>query len=155
MPIDGQLMILFNTILAALFGGIIGLEREISKKPAGLRTHMLISASSFLLVALGGVLVESFQNSPSIDFVRTDPVRIIEAIIVGVSFIGGGIIIQNKEKGAVRNLTTAASVLFSATIGICVALKLYYLAGGISLFSLTVNYAIYQLEKMLPKKSED
>lgn len=158
MDFGPQLQILLTTVIAAGLGGVLGLEREISHKPAGLRTNMLVAASAAILVSLASVLMDTYQESQFGGIIQSDPLRIIEAVVVAVGFIGGGLIIQNKDKGRVRNLTTAATVLFAATIGIAVALQQYILAVGITAIVLVVNLALYQFERQLPesvKRKED
>lgn len=154
MDFGPQIQILITTFIAAGLGGVLGLEREFSHKPAGLRTNMLVASSAAILVSLGTVLVETFQESQFANIIQSDPIRIIEAIVVAVGFIGGGLIIQNKDEGRVKNLTTAATVLFAATIGISTALHQYVLAVGITVFVLVVNLAIYQFEKKLPESNK-
>lgn len=106
--------------LAALLGALIGLEREWNGKPAGLRTHMLVAASSSLFVLLGFSAVETFRKL-ELASVRTDPIRILQAIVIGVSFLGAGTILRDRT-GQVEGLTTAASVLITSAIGVAVAL---------------------------------
>ncbi|HEX9637014.1 MAG TPA: MgtC/SapB family protein [Acidobacteriota bacterium] len=148
-----QLLVLGQIGIALLLSGLIGLERELAHKPAGLRTHMLVGAVATMLVALGGVIVQSFSDHPSL---RTDPIRIFEAIIVGISFLGTGTIIQRRHQERVEGLTTAASLLFTAGIGISVALKQHVLAGGATVLILIVNRLLGQLEGvMLRRRGED
>jgi putative Mg2+ transporter-C (MgtC) family protein len=116
-------------------GAVIGVERELSDKPAGLRTHMLVSGAAALLVAIGETLVTA-DVWPA-DVLQADPVRIIEAVITGVAFLGAGTIIRQGE-GHVEGLTTAASLLFVAGVGICVALHQLVLAAGVTVLALLV-----------------
>ncbi|MBD3289076.1 hypothetical protein GF337_09750 [candidate division KSB1 bacterium] len=85
---DLQVEIIGKVALAILLGGIIGLEREVAKKPAGVRTNMLITGAASLLVAIGDIQVARFENSEIQEFITIDPIRTVEAIIVGLSFIG-------------------------------------------------------------------
>ncbi len=139
---------MFATVVtAALLGGIIGIERELSRKSAGLRTHMLVCAASALLVILGGILSETYRTMHPADILRIDPINIIQAIIVGVSFIGGGAIIKDERKNVVDNLTTATSILFTAAVGIAVALGQIYLAVGLTALLVGVNYGLLLFER--------
>jgi putative Mg2+ transporter-C (MgtC) family protein len=122
-----NLEILFQLGLAVLLGGAIGLDRERAEKPAGFRTHMLVCASSALLVILGAQIDLRYREIIGADVVRTDPIRVVQTIITGISFIGAGTIMRHK-KGAVEGLTTAATLLFAATIGIGVGVGSYLLA---------------------------
>jgi putative Mg2+ transporter-C (MgtC) family protein len=141
-----QLFVLLDVLIAVLLGGVIGYERERKNKPAGLRTHMIISGSAALIYALNEVLINHFNASIKNDALGIDPTRIIHAIIVGVSFIGAGTILKSKQKDQVHNLTTAATILLSATVGISVAMKQYILAVGITLILLLINTIIHKLE---------
>ncbi len=106
--------------IAAALGAAIGLEREIAGKPAGLRTHMLVATAAALLLTLGFAVVADFREETGMS-VRTDPIRIIQAIVIGISFLGTGTILHERS-GRVEGLTTAASILVTAAIGIAVAL---------------------------------
>jgi len=79
--------------------------------------------------------------------VTTDPVRIIEAVIVGISFLGAGTIMQRRYKGSVEGLTTAASILVTAAIGITVSLQLFLLAALTTAAILIVNRALSYFER--------
>ena len=136
MPISPQFEVLLEILLALIFGGVIGFERELQDKPAGLRTHMLAAGTAALFIALGNFVVNEFEY-PS--FVTTDPIRIIQAIIVGISFLGAGTILQRNDGGGIEGLTTAASVLAAAGVGISLALRLYILAIGMTALILITN----------------
>jgi putative Mg2+ transporter-C (MgtC) family protein len=123
-----QVVALGEISLAMVLGGAIGLERELAGKPAGLRTHMLVAGSAALLVALGNIIVAAFEQSLPSDAIRSDPIRIIQAIIVGISFLGAGTIFRSSGDEQVVGLTTSAAVLFTAGIGIAVGLTQILLA---------------------------
>lgn len=73
--------------LAALLAGLLGLEREIKGKPAGLRTHILVGVGAALLVLLGDVYVARFESEFGGGMVRADPIRLIQAVVVGISLV--------------------------------------------------------------------
>jgi putative Mg2+ transporter-C (MgtC) family protein len=100
---------------------VLGIEREYAGKPAGLRTHILVCAASALFVMLGIEVVEQFSEEMR-ETSTPDPLRIIQAIVVGISFLGAGTILRTGE-GDVEGLTTAASILMTAAIGIAVAIQ--------------------------------
>lgn len=152
---QSQLWILLDVFIASVLSGFIGWEREFSQKPAGFRTHMIVGSVSCLLVSLGSILLNSFNEYPFQEALRTDPLRIIEAIIVGVSFIGAGTILKSTDKEKVRFLTTAATILFSAGIGISVALKQYILALGVTVLALLINHLMRLIDKKLKKKASN
>jgi putative Mg2+ transporter-C (MgtC) family protein len=119
-----------------LFGAVIGLEREAKDKPAGLRTHMLMAGAATLLVSLGSVIVKDFNAALGTQLVETEPLRIIGAVVTGVSFLGAGTILRRGDEHQVEGLTTAASLLVSATVGMCAALSKWVLAVGVTILAL-------------------
>ena len=137
---------LLDVFIALVLGGLIGFEREKSDKPAGLRTHMLISASSCLFLFLGISISHDVSRQLSAEAMGVDPTRILHAIIVGISFIGAGTILKSREGMAIRYLTTAATILAAAAIGIAVGLHLYVLAVGATLLTLLVSFVVGYFE---------
>ena len=147
-----ELLLLGKIILASLLGGLVGLEREFADKPAGLRTHMLVGATSTFLVIVA-VRAVSFLGDQ--DLIRTDPIRILEAIVVGVSFLGAGTILKNVRKGdqSVEGLTTSASILSVAAVGIAVGLNAFILAIGVTLWNLFVNWGINYIVHLVKRRA--
>ena len=135
-----ELSILLHVIIASFLSGLIGFEREKVDKPAGIRTNMLVGGGVALLVSLGKIIVEDYNQSGLSEFISADPTRVIQAIIVGISFIGAGIVLQIEKAYKIKYLTTAATILFSSGIGISIALQQYYLGVGVTVFILFVNY---------------
>jgi putative Mg2+ transporter-C (MgtC) family protein len=127
-----QIWILGVVALAMVLGGAVGLEREAKDKPAGLRTHMLVAGAAAFLVALSDVAVNRFNVDLGAGLVRSDPIRIIQAVITGISFLGAGTILRHKGSDHVEGLTTAASLLFVAGLSVCVALSQVLLAIGVT-----------------------
>ncbi|HSO07255.1 MAG TPA: MgtC/SapB family protein [Pelomicrobium sp.] len=146
-----QLQILAEVLLAMLLGGAIGVEREIADKPAGFRTHMLIAGAAALLVALGEMLREAGAVDSGAGVVASDPVRVIEAIITGVAFVGAGTIIRGR-RNAVEGVTTAASLLMSAAIGIAVALRAFTLAVSATVLTVLVLRLVGTMERRLRRR---
>src|SRR5438552_7461221 len=105
-------------VLAALLGGAIGLEREVSEHPAGLRTHMTVALGAALFGVLSAFGFTEFLGRHPPTAARVDVTRIASQVVVGVGFLGGGAIL--KEGGSVRGLTTAASLWVTAAIGLAV-----------------------------------
>jgi putative Mg2+ transporter-C (MgtC) family protein len=110
-------------LLAAFLGGLIGLERDLSGQPAGLRTHIALAVGAALFGVLSGYGFQAFDASRSVTNFQVDPTRIASNIVVGVGFLGGGTIL--KEGARVRGLTTAASLWVTAAIGLGCALGMY------------------------------
>ena len=108
-----SLEIAARIVLSILLGAVLGWEREARSKPAGLRTHMLVSmgSASFTLLTL-----ELFQTVVSTSQSQVDPIRIVEGIIGGIGFLGAGTIIRSR--GAVEGITTAASIWVAGAIGV-------------------------------------
>ena len=101
-------------VLAVVFGGLIGLEREIVHRPAGVRTHMLVSLGSALFVLI------------TLATLPTEIARIIAGIATGIGFLGAGTIFRDKDH--VRGLTTAASIWAVSGIGIAMGTGYYFAA---------------------------
>ena len=122
MITDGQ--IFFRLLLSAFLSGLIGLEREINRKGAGLRTHILVTLGSCLIMLTSLYLFDIYK-----DKVPLDPGRIAAGVITGIGFLGAGTIMREKE--GVKGLTTAASLWVVAGIGLAVGVG-FYSAGVIT-----------------------
>jgi putative Mg2+ transporter-C (MgtC) family protein len=133
--LDAQGGIVLHVLAAMGLGALLGLERELAGKPAGLRTHMLVAGAAALLVAMGDVVIESIDREVDVR-VASDPMRIIEAVITGVSFLGAGTIIRRSGEDEVEGLTTAASILVTAGIGVAVALGQWIVAVALTVIVL-------------------
>jgi len=126
-----DLSILLRLVVAVVLGGVIGWERESAGKAAGVRTHMLVAVGAALFVALADAVVERFAVAqPQGVDIRADPVRIIEAVVTGISFLGAGTIFVSHGRERVEGLTTAASIWVTAAVGIAVGLERFLLAAG-------------------------
>jgi putative Mg2+ transporter-C (MgtC) family protein len=150
-----QLAILAEVFLAMILGGIIGFERATANKPAGFRTHMLVAGAAALLVGLSDALLDRFNTGAYADLIRSDPIRVIQAIIAGISFLGAGTIFRHPKKQHVEGLTTAASLLFSGAIGVCVALRQFVLALAVTLLTLTVLRGVEFIERRINKSTDE
>ena len=106
---------LLRLALAALLGGLIGVERELREREAGLRTHLLVSVGSALFTIVGAYGFHDFIESGEA-VVRTDPTRIAAQIVTGIGFLGAGAII--RQGLSVRGLTTAATLWVVAAVGL-------------------------------------
>ncbi|TBW27985.1 MgtC/SapB family protein [Gramella sp. KN1008] len=117
---------LFKTGAAAMAGLLMGLERQFKGKPAGLKTNMLVAlgASAFIIISL------IFENSDT-----TDMTRILGQIVVGVGFLGAGVILHGQNKREVKGLATAATIWCSAAAGCFAGFGLYV---PLLLFTLSV-----------------
>lgn len=147
-----ELWIILDVAIAAVLAGIVGIEREKDDKPAGLKTNMIVGSISCYFVATSTHLIDWLNDQHSTIF-PADPLRLIQAIVIGVSFIGAGTILKSEEKNTVLYLTTAATLLYSAAIGMSVALHQYVLAGGMSILILLINWVIKRIVAKLQNKN--
>lgn len=127
---------------ALLCGGLIGIDRELHHRPAGLRTHMLVSLASALFTILTFEIVAGV--SADNDALGIDPIRVVEALTAGVAFLAAGTIIVNQ--GDVRGLTTGASLWLAGAAGLATGMGLYWLAYLVTLAALAI-LAIMQVVK--------
>lgn len=121
-----ELTVVLRLLLAILLGGVIGFEREARNRPAGLRTHILVSlaAASFTLITVE-IYHEVSSTGPG-GAARADPVRIVDAVTAGVAFIAAGAII--KSQGDVRGLTTGVAIWLAGAIGVACGIGFYLVA---------------------------
>jgi putative Mg2+ transporter-C (MgtC) family protein len=120
MSLDAQLVI--RIVVGTLLGGIIGYERDIHKRPAGLRTHAVVALASATFMVVSTHLVY-FQNFHEGDFVEVDASRIAASVVSGIGFLAGGAILRNGI--TVQGLTTAAGLWLVAAIGLCAGAGMY------------------------------
>jgi putative Mg2+ transporter-C (MgtC) family protein len=146
-PWEPQLAVLLSTAWAMLLGGVIGLERELKSRPAGFRTHMLVAGAAALLVGLGDLIANHFSAQHSEQMLRIDPIRLIEAVVTAVGFLGAGAIFRRAGGNSIAGLTTAASLLMVATIGIAAGLHAQFLALGATLLTLGVLVVLAWVER--------
>jgi len=129
---------------AAGLAFLLGLERELRGKPAGLRSHMLVSvgAAAFILIGLH-ILMTTANGDPS---ARIDPSRIVEGVIGGIGFLGAGSIIQSR--GNIQGITTGASIWISGAIGVACGLGTLGLAGMVTAlaFAIVVVLGLFERE---------
>lgn len=138
MELSNDVSILLRVAAAMVFGGVLGIEREMGKHAAGLRTHMLIAGAAALIVGLGDSVAEHFQQERYRDLLQVDPVRLIEAVVACVGFIAAGTILRGSRDGEVSGLTTASSLIMTAAIGIAVGIGAYVVAFGVCVMCVVV-----------------
>ena len=133
--------------LSVLLCGIVGLERQISQKSAGVRTHTLVGMGS-----AGFTLVSAFGFSNVLgEATNLDPSRIAAQIVSGVGFLGAGVIFMRRD--VVRGLTTAATIWVSAAIGMACGAGMVALAVAMTVFQLLALVVLAPLGQMLPSSS--
>jgi len=126
--------VIIRLVAATLLGGIVGIQRQTTGKPAGLRTHMLVSlATAAFVVSCSGAGMSSDGVS-----------RVIQGIVTGIGFIGAGSILKLSRQHEIRGLTTAASVWMTAAIGVTVGIG----SLGIALMLTILTIVILALERL-------
>lgn len=111
--LGAQLLLLAHVVWAMALGAIVGAERERSDKPAGLRTHMLVAGAAALVTGVSLSLMSAGGQG--------DPSRGLHAVMTGIGFLGAGAILRPKGDHAPTGLTTAATVFYTAALGVGVA----------------------------------
>lgn len=133
---------LLKIFLACVLGGIIGLERESVNRPAGFRTHILVSVGATVVMITNIELVRIM-----IETAEVQPGRFGASVISGIGFLGAGTII--KEGSTVKGLTTAASLWTTACIGLALGSGLYAIAFGATIFVFLTLEVFPKIEKKL------
>ena len=126
---------------------MLGLERELHGKPAGLRSHMLVSlgASAFIMMGLH-ILFSTADGDPS---ARIDPTRIVQGVIGGIGFLGAGSIIQSR--GNIQGITTGASIWTAGAIGVACGIGNLALAGMVTIMALIIMVILGFVERKIIK----
>ncbi len=128
-------------LISTLLGTVVGFERQMGRKPAGLRTHVLVCLGSTMFVLLAPHAMRDFGMT------QFDPTRIVHGVVTGVGFLGAGSIL--RQEGYVHGLTTAASIWMVAAIGVSVGVHAYSLAVVGTVLALVVLEGFRWVEKFL------
>lgn len=131
-----ELALIGKLILAAALGGFVGAERSHTGKPAGVRTYALVSMGAALFTIISQI---GFSNTASLD-----PSRVVSQIVMGIGFIGAGLIMHHGSR--VEGLTTAAGLWVVSAVGVSVGLGLYTLAVAGAILALFLLWAVGHLE---------
>lgn len=135
------MMVALKLFIAIVCGAVIGLEREIHEKAAGLRTHILVCMGACLFAMIGLSLVSRYNTA--------DPLRIAQGILIGIGFLGGGVIM--KEGASIVGLTTAAGIWVMGAIGLAIGVGKFQMAFLGTLFSFLTISLFGKVEKLLKK----
>lgn len=138
--VSTDLVPFFQILIAVLLGSILGIQRSLAGKTAGMRTYGLVAMGSCLLIVISELVTVSYVGTTSFD-----PMRLAAGIVTGIGFIGAGLIIFKDSK--LSGLTTAAGLWVVSAIGMAVGFKLYALsifATFLTLFVLTVLWSVEQ-----------
>lgn len=136
MAYDAELLL--RVFVAGLLSAALGWERESAGKPAGLRTHVLVGMASCLFVVAGEAAALNYPATQAA--IRIEPFAIIQAVAIGVGFLGSGVVFMTGQQHRI-GLTTAASIWATAAMGLTVGFGRYLLAvgaAGLLLFTLRV-----------------
>ncbi|RUO33328.1 MgtC/SapB family protein [Aliidiomarina soli] len=129
--------------VAAGLALFLGLERELHGKPAGLRSHMLVSLGSATFIIIGmSILFATAEGDPS---ARIDPSRVVEGVIGGIGFLGAGSIIRSG--GHIQGITTGASIWLAGAIGVSAGINNFPLAVMVTVIALIIMVGLGQFER--------
>lgn len=138
---------LLPMVLSTVLGTVVGWERQMGRKPAGLRTHTLVCLGSTLFVLSAPHAIAAFGGG------NLDPTRIVHGVVTGVGFLGAGSIL--RQEGYVHGLTTAASIWMVAAIGVTVGIRAYGLAVTGTILALVILEGYRWVERFLSPESDD
>lgn len=145
-------VIALRLLMAAIFGAMIGFEREIHTAEAGLRTHILVSVAAALFTILTFEIFHTIEVGPNGP--QADPIRAVEAVTAGIAFLGAGAIFRSGRN--VQGLTTGAGMWLAGAVGLATALGFYIVAAMVALFAIIVLSALRAFaHKIVGKKSEE
>ena len=128
-----------SLLAACLLGGILGLERELTRHPAGLRTHILVSLGSAAILLMAFYLMRNLEGDT-----KFDPGRAIAGVVTGMGFIGAGAIM--KEGASIHGITTAASLWVAAAVGMLCSAGAY----GLAIFTTLLATATMAFQRRNP-----
>jgi putative Mg2+ transporter-C (MgtC) family protein len=135
--------VMLRLVAATAIGGAIGLNRELTRKPAGLRTHALVALGTAL------VTVTALQLGGPNDEIHVDATsRVIQGLVAGIGFLGGGVILHSEGRD-VKGLTTAATIWVAAALGISCGIGQWHIAGMAVAIALVVLVAGRYVETAL------
>lgn len=141
-------------VAASVLGALVGLERQLHGRWAGLRTHIMVSLGSAVFVVaaveLAGRIVTTETTSVSADSVS----RVIQGIAAGAGFLGAGTILKIADQMEIKGLTTASSIGLAAAVGTASGLGLYLLAATGTIISLVVLAMLRPMEKRFEHRAE-
>lgn len=138
-----QWELLIRLVVGTLLGGVIGYERDVHGRPAGLRTHLIVALASttFMLVSTHFVY---FQHYGRDDLVTVDSSRIAASVVTGIGFLGGGAILRTGV--TVQGLTTAAGLWLVAAIGLSAGAGMYVVSAAATLFGVVALAVLRRFE---------
>jgi putative Mg2+ transporter-C (MgtC) family protein len=142
IPLETELFM--QLIIALVLGSLLGFERLIAGKDAGMRTFGLVAVGSCLFILIGESVLKEYGT-----MFGMDPLRMASSIVTGIGFIGAGLIIFQHE---LKGLTTAAALWVASAIGVAVGFKFYIIAMFTTFLTLFVCVGLWFVERYLEKK---
>src|SRR6266545_2966501 len=140
-----EVVLLLRVIAAGALAAVVGWEREHAGKSAGFRTHILVCMAAALYTAIGTMEFNDAAARP--DGLRADPIRVIQAVALGIGFLGSGVIRTARDSEEVLGLTTAASIWATAAVGIAVGFGHFLLGAGATLLLALVLHLLPRIER--------
>ena len=134
-------LVLLRLIVAAVLGGLVGIQRQRARKPAGLRTHILVCLGSSVIIVACSAIGMNFDGQS----------RVIQGLLTGVGFIGAGSILKLSHEHEIKGLTTAAGVWMTAAIGIACGVGTI----GIALIATVLTVIVLTLVKAIEDRAEE
>jgi putative Mg2+ transporter-C (MgtC) family protein len=138
---------IIRLLLASLLGGLIGLEREVHGRPAGFRTHLLVSLGACLFTIASIDFYRLYGNFSGTGPVGVDPARVAAQVVTGIGFLGAGAII--KERASIRGLTTAACLWVAAAVGLACGSGMYHAASVVTVLAVLSLLLLKKVENRL------
>ncbi|PZQ01004.1 MAG: methyltransferase [Variovorax paradoxus] len=142
--VEDATRIVLRLALAALLGGLLGIEREAKGKAAGVRTHMLVSMGAAMFVLA----------SQQFDIGAADMSRVLQGVIAGVGFLGAGTILKGDAESQVKGLTTAAGIWMTAAIGVAAGLGKESTAILATLLTLAIMASLPLFARLFERKAD-
>jgi putative Mg2+ transporter-C (MgtC) family protein len=139
--------VIARLVLSVVMGGLIGFERQMNRRTAGLRTNILVCMGSCLIMLVSIYIFEMYKNQASVD-----PSRIAAGVITGIGFLGAGAIMRERNKEVIRGLTTAACLWVVAGIGMSIGCGFYSAALTTTALTLIVLFFLRYVEGMVFQK---
>jgi putative Mg2+ transporter-C (MgtC) family protein len=143
IDLNHEVALAARLIVAAVLGAMIGLERELHDHPAGMRTHLLVSVGAATFTILS---IEAFAAPGA------DPARIAAQIVTGIGFLGAGAIIQ--DRGAIKGLTTAASLWAVAAVGMAAGAAAWGVAVATTIIVVISLWPLHEIERRIVERRE-
>jgi putative Mg2+ transporter-C (MgtC) family protein len=141
---DHDWILLLRVLVAGMLAGALGWEREAAGKTAGLRTHVLVGIGASLFVVMGEAVAMGYPATAA--SLRIEPLALIQAVAVGIGFLGAGVVVVTSGAG-VKGLTTAASIWATAAVGVAAGFGHFILAVGTTVLLLAALRGLRAVER--------